>query len=84
MNARFPIALIALAVAFGATVAVVQTQTPGKTRAEVQQELVQARHDGLTQSTPTRYPPNDAQIAQNKVRLVWSHSTRIPGSTRSS
>ncbi|NLP60762.1 DUF4148 domain-containing protein [Paraburkholderia sacchari] len=70
MNAKFPIALVAIAAALGATsvAAQAQTQTQGKTRAEVQQELIQARHDGLTQSSPTKYPPNAQQIAQNKAR----------------
>ena len=70
MNAKFPIALVAIAVALGATApaALAQTQPQGKTRDQVRQELVQARHDGLTQSSPTRYPPNAQQIAQNKAR----------------
>ncbi|CAB3792265.1 hypothetical protein LMG28688_03469 [Paraburkholderia caffeinitolerans] len=70
MNAKFTIALTAIAIALGATSAAAQAQSQaqGKTRAEVQQELIQARHDGLTQSSPTRYPPNAQQIAQNKAR----------------
>ncbi|MFX1765237.1 DUF4148 domain-containing protein [Paraburkholderia sp. A1RI-2L] len=70
MNAKFPVAIVALAVALGTTsvAAQAQSQTQGKTRADAQQELIQARHDGLTQSSPTTYPPNAQQIAQNKVR----------------
>lgn len=68
MNAKFPIALAAIAIAFGATSVAAQAQSQGNTRDEVRQELLQARHDGLTQSSPTRYPPNAQQIAQNKTR----------------
>ncbi|MDR3101525.1 MAG: DUF4148 domain-containing protein [Paraburkholderia sp.] len=69
MNAKFSIAFVAIAVALGTTsvAAQAQSQTQGKTRDEVRQELVQARHDGLTQSSPTNYPPNSQQIAQNKA-----------------
>ena len=38
----------------------------GKSRAQVQQELAQARHDGVIPVSKTNYPPTDEQMARNK------------------
>jgi hypothetical protein len=42
------------------------TATPAKSRAEVQQELVKAQHDGVIPINKTQYPPNEEQKARNK------------------
>jgi hypothetical protein len=38
----------------------------GKTREQVQQELAQARHDGMLPISKTNYPPTDEQMTRNK------------------
>ncbi|WP_176060475.1 DUF4148 domain-containing protein [Paraburkholderia sp. BCC1876] len=43
-----------------------QAQAPGKSRAQVHQELIKAQHDGSIPLSKTQYPPNEAVIAQNK------------------
>ena len=50
----------------------------GKTREQVQQELVQARHDGVIPVGKTKYPLTDEQIARNKeLHKIAKH----PGET---
>ncbi|CAB3756538.1 DUF4148 domain-containing protein [Paraburkholderia humisilvae] len=47
----------------------------GKTREQVQQELAQARHDGMLPISKTNYPPTDEQIARNKqLHAIAKHS----------
>ncbi|KVR01277.1 DUF4148 domain-containing protein [Burkholderia ubonensis] len=45
-----------------------------KTRQEVLQELLQARHDGVIPSTKQDYPPSPALVARNKeIHRVTVH-----------
>lgn len=68
--------LVTATVALGAVSQVTFAQ--GKTRAQVQQELVQARHDGVVPSSNTQYPPNDATIARNKeVHAAATHDGQV-------
>jgi hypothetical protein len=46
-----------------------------KTRAQVQQELAQARHDGVIPISKTSYPPSADQIARNKELHAISKHT---------
>jgi hypothetical protein len=47
----------------------------GKTREQVQQELAQARHDGLIPISKTSYPPSADQIARNKeLHAIAKHA----------
>ncbi|QYD72581.1 DUF4148 domain-containing protein [Paraburkholderia edwinii] len=47
----------------------------GKTREQVQQELAQARHDGVVPITKTSYPPSAEQIARNKeLHAISKHA----------
>jgi hypothetical protein len=47
----------------------------GKTRAQVQQELAQARHDGIVPISKTSYPPSADQIARNKeLHAISKHA----------
>lgn len=41
-------------------------QAQGKSRAQVNQELVQAQHDGMIPNSKTQYPPHADTIARNK------------------
>ncbi|KML15093.1 MULTISPECIES: DUF4148 domain-containing protein [Burkholderia] len=43
-----------------------QTQTQGKTRTQVVNELKQAQHDGVVPTSKTQYPPSGELIARNK------------------
>ncbi|MFH5254977.1 DUF4148 domain-containing protein [Burkholderia semiarida] len=43
-----------------------QTQTQGKTRTQVVNELKQAQHDGIVPISKTQYPPTGELIARNK------------------
>ncbi|RQS24408.1 DUF4148 domain-containing protein [Burkholderia sp. Bp8998] len=43
-----------------------QTQTQGKTRTEVINELKQAQHDGVVPTSKTQYPPTAEIVARNK------------------
>ncbi|WP_438397131.1 DUF4148 domain-containing protein [Caballeronia sp. DA-9] len=47
-------------------VALAQTPSTGKTRQQVQQELMQAQHDGIVPVSKHDYPPSPARIARNK------------------
>nr|WP_272544876.1 DUF4148 domain-containing protein [Burkholderia cepacia]MDC6099558.1 DUF4148 domain-containing protein [Burkholderia cepacia] len=49
-----------------ATEQIGNTVSRGKTREQVQQELVQAYHDGLLPTSKHDYPPSEATIARNK------------------
>ncbi|HEY3598942.1 MAG TPA: DUF4148 domain-containing protein [Paraburkholderia sp.] len=50
-------------------------QAQGKTRQQVQQELAQARHDGVIPVSKTSYPPTAEQIARNKeVHAISKHA----------
>jgi hypothetical protein len=51
------------------------TQAQGKSRAQVNQELVQAQHDGVIPSSKTQYPPDANTIARNKqLHAVSRHA----------
>ncbi|MDF3080402.1 DUF4148 domain-containing protein [Burkholderia sola] len=43
-----------------------QTQTQGKSRAQVVNELKQAQHDGIVPISKTQYPPTAEVVARNK------------------
>ncbi|WP_322022422.1 DUF4148 domain-containing protein [Burkholderia sp. BCC1977] len=64
LAALFVTATLSLGVASQAAFA--QTQTQGKTRAEVINELKQAQHDGVVPTSKTQYPPTGEIIARNK------------------
>ncbi|MDP9581547.1 UNVERIFIED_ORG: hypothetical protein J2791_000828 [Burkholderia contaminans] len=49
-----------------------QTQTQGKTRTEVINELKQAQHDGVVPTSKTQYPPTSEMIARNRELHVIS------------
>ncbi|ABX19940.1 hypothetical protein BMULJ_06275 (plasmid) [Burkholderia multivorans ATCC 17616] len=53
-------------VAAPATAQIENTVSRGKTREQVQQELIQAYHDGLLPTSKHDYPPSEATIARNK------------------
>jgi hypothetical protein len=55
-------AVATLLAAFTAQTALAQ----GKTRAQVQQELAQAHHDGVIPVSKAYYPPTAEQMARNK------------------
>lgn len=38
----------------------------GKSREQVREELIQARHDGLLAANKRQYPPDESAIARNK------------------
>ncbi len=73
MNAAVKLSglFIACTLALGTTASSAQTQ--GKTREQVRQELVQARHDGAIPVNKTKYPPSPEQISENKAR----HNTSV-------
>ena len=64
LAALFVTATLSLGMATQAAFA--QTQTQGKTRAQVIDELKQAQHDGVVPTSKTQYPPTDEIIARNK------------------
>lgn len=43
-------------------------QNPGKTRAQVYQELIEARRQGLIPTPDYDYPPSQRTIENNKIR----------------
>jgi hypothetical protein len=65
----------ATVVAILSLTALAQTaQAQGKTREQVQQELIQARHDGLTTFSEAQYPGTEQTIAHNKqLHAVTTH-----------
>ncbi|TGN98332.1 DUF4148 domain-containing protein [Burkholderia sp. USMB20] len=66
LAALFVTATLSLGVASQAAFAQAHTQTQGKTRAEVIDELKQAQHDGVVPTSKTQYPPTSEIIARNK------------------
>jgi Domain of unknown function (DUF4148) len=48
----------------------VNPKAHGKTRAEVHQELLQARRDGLIPTNDADYPPSKRTIERNKARFA--------------
>jgi hypothetical protein len=50
------------------SVQVVQPQPLGKTRAQVREELLEARRQGLIPTTEADYPPSQRTIDANKAR----------------
>ncbi|RQR37632.1 DUF4148 domain-containing protein [Burkholderia sp. Bp9143] len=64
LTTLFITATLSLGVASQAAFA--QTQTQGKTRAEVINELKQAQHDGTLPTSKTQYPPTAEIVARNK------------------
>ncbi|KWC75440.1 hypothetical protein WL58_29560 [Burkholderia cepacia] len=64
LAALFVTATLSLSMATQAAFA--QTQTQGKTRTQVVNELKQAQHDGVVPTSKTQYPPSSELIARNK------------------
>jgi len=64
LAALFVTATLSLGMATQAAFA--QTQTQGKTRTQVVNELKQAQHDGVVPTSKTQYPPSSELIARNK------------------
>ncbi|KVH76356.1 DUF4148 domain-containing protein [Burkholderia cepacia] len=64
LAALFVTATLSLGMATQAASA--QTQTQGKTRTQVVNELKQAQHDGVVPTSKTQYPPSSELIARNK------------------
>jgi hypothetical protein len=66
--------LLAVTASLCAALAAQAALAQGKTRAQVQQELAQARHDGLVPISKTSYPPSAEQIARNReLHAVAKH-----------
>lgn len=68
--------LITLSVAAMALIGTVShaAQAQGKTRAQVNQELVQAQHDGIIPHSKTQYPASAERIARNKeLHAIAAH-----------
>ncbi|KVG58739.1 hypothetical protein WT21_08940 [Burkholderia territorii] len=66
LAALFVTATLSLGIATQAAFAQTQTQTQGKTRADVVNELKQAQHDGTVPTSKTQYPPTSEIVARNK------------------
>ncbi|KVQ66761.1 DUF4148 domain-containing protein [Burkholderia territorii] len=66
LAALFVTATLSLGIATQAAFAQTQTQTLGKTRADVVNELKQAQHDGTVPTSKTQYPPTSEIVARNK------------------
>ncbi|WP_406806654.1 DUF4148 domain-containing protein [Burkholderia semiarida] len=64
LAAWFVVATLSLGMATQAAFA--QTQTQGKSRTQVVNELKQAQHDGIVPISKTQYPPTGELIARNK------------------
>ncbi|MCA8214745.1 DUF4148 domain-containing protein [Burkholderia cepacia] len=64
LAALFVTATLSLGMATQAAFA--QTQTQGKTRTQVVNELKQAQHNGVVPTSKTQYPPSSELIARNK------------------
>lgn len=52
-----------------ATMPAIRPQQQGKTRAQVVQELIQARREGLVPAGHADYPPSQATIQRNRARM---------------
>ncbi|MGU3779994.1 DUF4148 domain-containing protein [Burkholderia metallica] len=67
---KFAALIVTATLSFGAATqaafAQTQTQTQGKTRAQVANELKQAQHDGVVPMSKTQYPPSGELVARNK------------------
>ena len=67
---KFAALIVTATLSFGAAThaafAQTQTQTPGKTRTQVVNELKQAQHDGVVPMSKTQYPPSGELVARNK------------------
>lgn len=74
--------LITLSVAAMALIGAVSqaAQAQGKTRAQVNQELAQAQHDGIIPHSKTQYPPSTERIARNKElhAIAWHDGEKAP------
>ncbi|KVL34098.1 hypothetical protein WS98_18550 [Burkholderia territorii] len=66
LAALFVTATLSIGIATQSAFAQTQTQTLGKTRADVVNELKQAQHDGTVPTSKTRYPPTSEIVARNK------------------
>ena len=66
LAALFVTATLSLGMATQAAFAQTQTQTLGKTRTQVVNELKQAQHDGVVPVSKTQYPPTGELVARNK------------------
>ncbi|KVD39093.1 hypothetical protein WT24_24515 [Burkholderia sp. MSMB1078WGS] len=64
LAAWFVTATLSLGMATQAALA--QTQTQGKSRSQVVNELKQAQHDGVVPTSKTQYPPTGEIVARNK------------------
>lgn len=64
LAALFVTATLSLGMATQAAFA--QTQTQGKSRTQVINELKQAQHDGIVPINKTQYPPTAEVVARNK------------------
>jgi uncharacterized protein DUF4148 len=60
------LSLLAITASLCAAFVTEATLAQGKTREQVQQELAQARHDGMLPVSKTNYPPTAEQIARNR------------------
>jgi len=57
---------VTLSLGMATQAAFAQTQTQGKTRTQVLNELKQAQHDGVVPTGKTQYPPSSELVARNK------------------
>ncbi|MEN2468667.1 DUF4148 domain-containing protein [Burkholderia sp. GS2Y] len=64
LAALFVTATLSLGMATQAAFA--QSQTQGKTRTQVVNELKQAQHEGVVPTGKTQYPPTGEMVARNK------------------
>lgn len=55
-----------LSLGMAAQAAFAETQTQGKSRTQVVNELKQAQHDGVVPAGKTQYPPTGEMVARNK------------------
>ncbi|EIF34798.1 hypothetical protein BCh11DRAFT_02605 [Burkholderia sp. Ch1-1] len=55
-------------------------QAQAKSRAQVNQELVQAQHDGVIPNSKTQYPPSADRVARNKElhAIAWHAGETAP------
>lgn len=71
MNA-IKFAFVFSAATFSAAAFAQSAQTPGKTRAEVNHELLIAQHDGQVPHTNAQYPNTAQMVDRNKVKHAVS------------
>lgn len=78
MNAKLYTLCVVVVTMIGAASQVAQAQ--GKSRAQVNQELVQAQHDGVIPNSKTQYPPSADRIARNKElhAITWHAGETTP------